>query len=44
MIWSHDENWMLTGDHKGIVKYWQSNMNNLKAFVAHEEAIRYVYY
>ncbi|EME31204.1 hypothetical protein Gasu_14510 isoform 2 [Galdieria sulphuraria] len=40
MIWSHDENWMLTGDHKGIVKYWQSNMNNLKAFVAHEEAIR----
>lgn len=40
IVWSHDENWMLSGDQKGIVKYWQSNMNNLKAFRAHEENIR----
>lgn len=40
IIWSHDENWMLSGDQKGIVKYWQSNMNNLKAFKAHDETIR----
>lgn len=40
IIWSHDENWMLSGDQKGIVKYWQSNMNNLKAFRAHDDTIR----
>ena len=32
MVWSHDNNWMITGDHNGYVKYWQSNMNNVKAF------------
>lgn len=32
--------WMLTADHGGYVKYWQSNMNNVKMFQAHKEAIR----
>lgn len=40
IIWSHDENWMLSGDMNGTVKYWQSNMNNLKALRAHEQTIR----
>jgi len=40
MIWSHDEEWMVTGDHQGCIKYWQSNMNNVKAFDAHKAAIR----
>lgn len=40
MVWSHNENWMVTGDHGGTVKYWQSNMNNAKAFQAHNEAVR----
>lgn len=40
IIWSHDENWMLSGDQKGTVKYWQSNMNNLQAFHAHKDTIR----
>lgn len=40
MVWSHNENWMVTGDHGGTVKYWQSNMNNAKAFSAHNEAVR----
>lgn len=31
---------MLTADHGGYVKYWQSNMNNVKMFQAHKEAIR----
>jgi len=30
MIWSHNDNWMVTADHSGTIKYWQSNMNNLK--------------
>jgi polyadenylation factor subunit 2 len=40
MVWSHNDQWMVTGDHEGIVKYWQSNMNNVKAFSAHKEAVR----
>jgi polyadenylation factor subunit 2 len=40
MTWTHNENWMVTGDHGGEIKYWQPNMNNVKAFAAHKEAIR----
>ncbi|XP_065093178.1 pre-mRNA 3' end processing protein WDR33 [Ochlerotatus camptorhynchus] len=40
MVWSHNDNWMVTGDHSGYVKYWQSNMNNVKMFQAHKEPIR----
>ncbi|KAF0404154.1 WD40 repeat-like protein [Gigaspora margarita] len=40
MKWSHNDNWMVTADHKGVIKYWQSNMNNLKMIEGHKEAIR----
>lgn len=40
MVWSRGEGWMVTGDHSGYVKYWQSNMNNVKMFQAHKEAVR----
>ncbi|CAB3371027.1 Hypothetical predicted protein [Cloeon dipterum] len=40
MVWSHNDIWMVTGDHGGYVKYWQSNMNNVKMFQAHKEALR----
>uniref|UniRef100_UPI00358E2772 pre-mRNA 3' end processing protein WDR33-like isoform X2 n=1 Tax=Myxine glutinosa TaxID=7769 RepID=UPI00358E2772 len=40
MTWSHNDLWMLTADHGGFVKYWQSNMNNVKMFQAHKEPIR----
>ena len=40
MIWSHNEQWMLTGDDKGYVKYWQANMNNVQMYPAHLEAVR----
>ena len=33
---------MLSGDHGGYIKYWQSNMNNVKMFQAHKEAVRSV--
>ncbi len=32
MVWSHNDIWMVTADHAGYVKYWQSNMNNVKMF------------
>lgn len=35
---------MVTGDHAGYVKYWQSNMNNVKMFQAHKEALRGIRY
>lgn len=40
MVWSRGEAWMVTGDHAGYVKYWQTNMNNVKMFQAHREAVR----
>lgn len=40
MIWSNNEQWMLTGDHNGLVKYWQSNMNNVKVYQAHNDPVR----
>ncbi|KAG5460933.1 MAG: LOW QUALITY PROTEIN: WD40-repeat-containing domain protein, partial [Olpidium bornovanus] len=40
MRWSHNDNWLVSADHNGVIKYWQSNMNNLKMFQGHREAIR----
>jgi len=42
MVWSHNDQWMVTGDHGGYVKYWQANMNNVKMFQAHKEPVRRV--
>ncbi|OAD74110.1 hypothetical protein PHYBLDRAFT_19466, partial [Phycomyces blakesleeanus NRRL 1555(-)] len=40
MNWSHNDDWMVTADHSGVIKYWQSNMSNLHKFTGHNEAIR----
>lgn len=40
MRWSHNNLWMVTADHAGYVKYWQSNMNNVKMYQGHKEPIR----
>ncbi|KAJ2656432.1 WD repeat-containing protein 33 [Coemansia sp. RSA 1199] len=32
MEWSRDGQGIITGDHDGIIKYWQPNLSNLKAF------------
>ena len=42
MKWSHNDTWMVTGDHSGYIKYWQSNMNNVKMFQAHKDPVRCV--
>lgn len=31
---------MVTGEHGGFVKYWQHNMNNVKMYQAHKDAVR----
>ncbi|KAK9468072.1 WD40-repeat-containing domain protein [Lipomyces arxii] len=38
--WSHNDDWFLSGDQEGLVKYWQPNMNNVKIVAAHREAVR----
>ena len=40
MRWSHSDAWMVTADHAGYIKYWQSNMNNVKMYQGHKEPIR----
>eukprot|EP00794_Sanderia_malayensis_P015183 gene15183-16745_t len=40
MQWSHNDTWLISADHNGLVKYWQSNMNNVKTLQAHVEAVR----
>jgi len=40
MQWSHSDAWMVTADHAGYIKYWQSNMNNVKMYQGHKEPIR----
>jgi len=40
ITWSHDGKFMISTDQSGIVKYWQSNLNHLKVFRAHQETIR----
>ena len=40
MVWSRNDHWMVTADQTGYVKYWQSNMNNVKMFQAHKEPVR----
>ncbi|XP_048258673.1 pre-mRNA 3' end processing protein WDR33-like [Haliotis rufescens] len=40
MRWSHNDMWMVTADHAGFIKYWQSNMNNVKMYQGHKEAVR----
>uniref|UniRef100_A0A914WSN5 Uncharacterized protein n=1 Tax=Plectus sambesii TaxID=2011161 RepID=A0A914WSN5_9BILA len=39
--WSHNDQWLVSADHDGFVKYWQPNMNNVHMYQAHKnEAIR----
>ena len=40
LTWAHNENWLVSGDDAGVVKYWQPNMNNVKAAAAHKEPVR----
>ncbi|KAG8531466.1 uncharacterized protein KY384_003095 [Bacidia gigantensis] len=39
-VYSHNEDWLISADQDGVVKYWQTNFNNVKVMQAHLEAIR----
>lgn len=38
--YSHDDDWLLSGDQDGIIKYWQPNFNNVNIIQGHTDAIR----
>jgi polyadenylation factor subunit 2 len=40
VAYTHTDDWLLSADQTGIVKYWQTNFNNVKEIQAHTEAIR----
>ena len=39
-VWSHSEDWLISADQDGIVKYWQPTFNNVKAIQAHNDPVR----
>lgn len=40
LCYSHGDDWLISADHDGIIKYWQPNFNNVKAFQGHNDPIR----
>jgi polyadenylation factor subunit 2 len=43
MNFTHNENWFVTSDDRGWIKYWQTNMNVIHSFQAHQEPVRCVW-
>jgi len=39
-VWSHSDDWLVSADQDGVIKYWQPNFNNVKAIQGHEAPIR----
>lgn len=37
--YTHTDDWLLSADQNGIVKYWQTNFNNVKEIQAHTDAV-----
>ena len=41
VAYTHTDDWLLSADQTGIIKYWQTNFNNVKEIQAHDQqAIR----
>lgn len=38
--YSHNDDWLLSGDQSGVIKYWQPNFNNVNILNGHNDAIR----
>lgn len=38
--YSHSDDWLISADQDGIIKYWQPNFNNVKVIQAHNEPVR----
>jgi polyadenylation factor subunit 2 len=40
VTYSHNDEWLISADQDGIVKYWQTNFNNVKEIQAHTDPVR----
>lgn len=40
LAYSHSNDWLISADHDGTIKYWQPNFNNVKVFEGHTDPIR----
>ena len=40
LSYSHNDEWLLSGDQSGVIKYWQPNFNNVNILNGHSNAIR----
>ncbi|RTE76170.1 Polyadenylation factor subunit 2 [Fusarium euwallaceae] len=38
--YSHSDDWLISADHDGVIKYWQPNFNNVQSINAHTDPIR----
>ncbi|RYP45794.1 hypothetical protein DL768_007913 [Monosporascus sp. mg162] len=40
LSYSHSNDWLLSGDNSGLIKYWQPNFNNVQVIQGHNDSIR----
>jgi len=40
VAYSHSNDWLISAEQAGIVKYWQPNFNNVKSLQAHNDPVR----
>ncbi|KAI0180170.1 WD40 repeat-like protein [Hypoxylon sp. FL1284] len=40
LAYSHSDDWLISADHDGIIKYWQPNFNNVQVIQGHSDPIR----
>ncbi|KAI2612831.1 WD40-repeat-containing domain protein [Hypoxylon fragiforme] len=40
LAYSHSDDWLISADHDGIIKYWQPNFNNVQVIQGHNDPIR----
>ncbi|KAG9242464.1 WD40-repeat-containing domain protein [Calycina marina] len=40
MSYSHSDDWLISADQDGLIKYWEPNFNNVKVIQGHSDAIR----
>lgn len=40
LAYSHNDDWLISADHDGLIKYWQPNFNNVKVIQGHNDPIR----
>lgn len=40
LAYSHSDDWLISADHDGTIKYWQPNFNNVKVIQGHNDPIR----